>query len=254
LHGKLKLGREVFCLDINQGCTGYLYGLLQAFLLLQLSNDIGKVVILNGDTLSRCSCPNDRNIYPMVGDAGTVTIVENTDNDTELFMNLRMDGTRSDSLIIPAGAFRMPSTDSTREVIVLPDGNQRSDEHFYMNGSAVFIFTQTDVPKTINELFEFSSMSMDEIDYFMFHQPNRFMLEKLAHKLGINKEKMPSNIVETFGNSSSATIPVNICYNIGQPLLEKKLRICMSGFGVGLSWGALNMEMGPLEFCELIEK
>jgi len=244
----------VFCLDINQGCTGYLYGLLQAFLLLQLSNDIGKVVILNGDTLSRCSCPNDRNIYPMVGDAGTVTIVENTDNDTELFMNLRMDGTRSDSLIIPAGAFRMPSTDSTREVIVLPDGNQRSDEHFYMNGSAVFIFTQTDVPKTINELFEFSSMSMDEIDYFMFHQPNRFMLEKLAHKLGINKEKMPSNIVETFGNSSSATIPVNICYNIGQPLLEKKLRICMSGFGVGLSWGALNMEMGPLEFCELIEK
>jgi len=254
LHGKLGLGREVFCLDINQGCTGYLYGLMQAFLLLDQVPDLGKVVLLNGDTLSRCSCPHDRNIYPMIGDAGAVTIVENRADDSELVMNLKMDGTRYDALIVPAGAFRTPSTEETRAVQTWPDGNRRSQEHFFMKGSMVFLFTQTDVAEGIQELFEATGTSWDEIDYFMFHQPNRFLLQKLAHKLGVPPEKMPSNIVETFGNSSSATIPVNVCHNLREVLLEKRVKLCLSGFGVGLSWGTLILDVGPLEFCELIEK
>jgi 3-oxoacyl-[acyl-carrier-protein] synthase-3 len=253
LHGKLGLGRDVLCFDINQGCTGYLYGLLQAFMLLQLS-DIGKVVLLNGDTLSRCTSPHDRNIYPLIGDAGTVTIVENTDDKNQIFLNMRTDGSRFDWLIIPAGAFRMPSTEQTRQVKVLPDGNQRSDEDFYMNGAGIFTFTQTDVAAGIKDLFQFASMDMDEVDYFMFHQPNRFMLKKLAKKLGVPEEKMPNNTVEKFGNSSSACIPVTICHNAKDLLLKERLRICMSGFGVGLSWGTLILDVGPLEFCEMIEK
>jgi len=253
LHGKLELGREVLCFDINHGCTGYLYGLLQAFLLLQLPG-IGKVLLLNGDTLSRCASPHDRNIYPLIGDAGTLTVVENTDDKSQIYLNIRTDGSRFDWLIIPAGAFRMPSTEQTRQVKVLPDGNQRSDEDFYMNGAGIFTFTQTDVATAIKELFEFASMEVDEIDYFMFHQPNRFMLTKLAKKLAVPEEKMPNNTVEKFGNSSSASIPVTICHNAKDLLLKKKLRICMSGFGVGLSWGGLIMDVGPLEFCELIEK
>jgi 3-oxoacyl-[acyl-carrier-protein] synthase-3 len=253
LHGKLGLGPEVLCFDINQGCTGYLYGLLQGFLLLQ-QPDMGKVVLLNGDTLSRCACPNDRNIYPLIGDAGTVSVVENADDDSELFFNLKTDGSRSDWLIIPAGAFRMPSTEQTRRVRVLPDGNQRSDEHFYMNGAGIFTFTQTDVPIAIKELFEFASMEIHEIDYFLFHQPNRFILEKLAAKLNVPQEKLPKNLVEKFGNSSSASIPVTLCHNLREQSKNKTLRVCMSGFGVGLSWGALIMDLGPLQCCELIEK
>jgi len=253
LHGKIGLNREVLCLDINQGCAGYLYGLLQAFLLLQ-QPDIGKVVLLNGDTLSRCACPQDRNIYPLIGDAGTITILENADDNSDIFLNLMMDGSRSDWLTISAGAFRIPSTEQTREVKVLPDGNQRSDEHFFMNGAGVFIFTQADVPHTIKELFERASMDLDDIDYFMCHQPNRFMLQKLAHKLGVPQEKMPNNVVEKFGNSSSASIPVTVCHNVSHLLLKKQMKICMAGFGVGLSWGALIMDLGPVEFCELIEK
>jgi 3-oxoacyl-[acyl-carrier-protein] synthase-3 len=253
LHGKLELGREVLCFDINQGCTGYLYGLLQAFLLLE-SADFGKAVLLNGDTLSRCACPQDRNIYPLIGDAGTVTVLENANEDNEIVMDLKMDGSRSDWLIVPAGAFRTPSTQETREIKVLPDGNKRSLEDFYMNGAGVFTFTQTDVPATIAEFFKNASLSMEDIDYFMFHQPNRFMLEKLADKLSVPREKMPNNLVEKYGNSSSASIPVTICHNISHLLLEKKLRICMSGFGVGLSWGILITNVGPLEFCHLLEK
>ena len=253
LHGKLGLGREVLCFDINQGCTGYIYGLLQAFLLLQ-SMDVGKVVLLNGDTLSRCASPLDRNIYPLIGDAGAVSVIENSHNDGDIFLNLRMDGSRSDWLIIPAGAFRVPPTEQTRKKKILPGGNQRSDEDLYMNGAGIFTFSQTDVADAIKELFKFASMEMNKIDYFMFHQPNKFMLRKLAQKLGVPADKMPNNIVEKFGNSSSATIPITICHNISHLLKQNKFKICMSGFGVGLSWGALIMDLGPLEFCEVVEK
>jgi len=253
IHGELGLGREVLCFDINQGCTGYLYGLLQAFMLLRIP-DMKKVLLLTGDTLSRCACPNDRNVWPLIADGASVSIIEKSDNDNEIFLNIRTDGSRRDSLIIPAGAFRMPSTEQTREVKVLPDGNSRSDEHFHMNGPAVFTFTLTDVPKAVTDLFEYSSIPPEKIDYFMFHQPNRFMLKKLARKLKIPDEKMPSNIVEKFGNPSSASIPVVICHNIRDILLKETQKICMSGFGVGLSWGALIMDVGPLDFCEMLEK
>ncbi|GBC63762.1 ketoacyl-ACP synthase III [Desulfonema ishimotonii] len=253
LHGRLGLGREVLCFDINHGCTGYLYGLLQAFLLLEHPG-VNKVVLLNGDTLSRCACPKDRNIYPLIGDAGTISVVEHAEVSEDIFLNLRMDGSRSDWLTVPAGAFRMPSTEETRKVRVLQDGNQRSDEHFHMNGPGIFTFSQTDVPDGIKALFGFASAETDEIDYFMFHQPNRFMLKKLARKLNVPEEKMPNNVVGKFGNSSSASIPVAICHNISRRLLKEQMRICMSGFGVGLSWGALIMGLGPLEFCGLIEK
>lgn len=252
LHGKLNCGRDVLCFDINQGCAGYLYGLMQAFMVLPSIDR--KVLLLNGDTLSRRACRFDRNIYPLIGDAGSVTVVENSNDDSEIYMNMQTDGTRSDWLMIPAGASREPSTDKTREIKVLPDGNRRSDEDFYMNGSGVFTFTQTDVPATIKDLFDQVGMGMDEIDYYMFHQPNRFMLRKLAKKMGVPEEKMPNNIVEKFGNSSSVSTPVNICFNIGNLLLEKRLRLCLAGFGVGLSWGTMIMPVGPLQFCSLIEK
>lgn len=253
LHGKLGLHQDVACLDINQGCAGYLYGLLQAFLLLQIS-EIKKVVVLTGDTLSRKTYFRDRNAYPLVGDAASISIVENSKDNSEIYLNIKTDGSRNDWLIIPAGAFRMPSDEKTREIRVFPDGNQRSDEHFHMNGPGIFSFTMTDVPEGIKELFEFSSQDMNKIDYYMFHQPNRFILEKLAQKLGIPKSKMPNNIVEIYGNSSSATIPLTICHNLRTFLLEKRYKICISGFGVGLTWGALIMNLGPLKFCEIIEK
>lgn len=86
----------------------------------------------------------------------------------------------------------------------------------------------------------------------MFHQPNRFMLHKLADKLGIPHEKMPSNIVENFGNASGATIPTNICFNIGERLKDEEYLFCLSGFGVGLTWGALLMPAGKVDFCNII--
>ena len=88
----------------------------------------------------------------------------------------------------------------------------------------------------------------------MFHQPNKFMLEKLADKIEVPREKMPNNIVEIYGNSNSVTIPVNITHNLGSKLLQdKKLKLCLAGFGVGLTWASMILDMGSLNSCELIE-
>ena len=86
----------------------------------------------------------------------------------------------------------------------------------------------------------------------MFHQPNKFMLNKLADRLGIDRYKLPSNIVENFGNSSGVTIPLNITYNISNKLCSNKYKFCLSGFGVGLTWAAMMIDMENLKFCEII--
>ena len=104
----------------------------------------------------------------------------------------------------------------------------------------------------IEELLMKANCLKDDVDWYLFHQPNKFMLNKLADKLGVSREKMPSNIVENFGNSSGATIPTNICFNLGEQLKTSEYTCCLSGFGVGLAWGALLMNIGNVDFNEII--
>jgi 3-oxoacyl-[acyl-carrier-protein] synthase-3 len=215
---------------------------------------VGKVALLNGDTLSRRSCRFDRNIYPIIGDAGAVTVVGNSLESGDVMAAMETDGSRSHWLVIPAGGFRMPSDERSRQIKVLPDGNRRSDDDFFMNGSGIFTFTQTDVPASIQKFFAEGKIQVDRVDYFMFHQPNRFLLEKLTKKLNLDFAKVPANIVEKYGNPSSASIPLTICHNVRERIVKEKLNICMAGFGVGLSWGSLLMDVGPLNFCELLER
>ena len=87
----------------------------------------------------------------------------------------------------------------------------------------------------------------------MFHQPNKFMLNKLADKLGVPREKMPANIVENFGNASGVTVPTCISYNLGEQLIKGRMKLCMAGFGVGLTWSSIMMEIGNLNFNKIIE-
>lgn len=253
LHGKLGLKEDCLCFDINHGCTGFILGLQQAFMLLE-QDGINKVALLNGDTLSRKINKKDRNSFPVVGDAGAVTIIENDSsaNDIKIFTKNR--GKDAMVLKIPAGAFRMPSNDETSKDIDVGDGNFRSLDNLYMEGASVFSFVQVEVPLMVDEILKANNISKDEIDFYMFHQPNKFMLEKLADKIEIPREKMPNNIVEIYGNSNSVTIPVNITHNLGSKLLQdKKLKLCLAGFGVGLTWASMILDMGSLNSCELIE-
>ena len=252
IQGRLGLSEDVYCLDMIQGCSGYVIGLLQAFQLLEQLGD-KKVLLIVGTALSRKVSPKDRKTYPLVGDAVSVSIVENCAEATDIYAEMRMDGTRANALMIPAGGFRMPCTPETAIEHEDEDGNIRSLNNIVMKGGEVFNFMQVDVPPLIEDILRTAGKTKEEIDWFLFHQPNKFMVEKLADELEIPREKMPSNIVSHFGNASGATIPTNICFNLADKVCKQPFDVCLSGFGVGLAWGAIVMKIGPLRFCEFAE-
>lgn len=252
VHGRLGLHPDVFCVDINQGCAGFIIGLMQGFMLLD-QPAIGKAVLVNVDVLSRKVSPRDRNSYPLIGDAASVTVLERRAGAAPIEASLKMDGARREALMIPAGGMRRPSDAATAEMVEDAEGNFRSLDNLKMDGAAVFNFVMTEVPELIGGLLAETGTQIADVDAFLCHQPNRFMLQKLADKLGIPREKMPSNIVETFGNSSGVTIPLATAFNLRDRLLSDTLRVCLSGFGVGLTWGAMLMELGPLDFCDMID-
>jgi 3-oxoacyl-[acyl-carrier-protein] synthase-3 len=122
-----------------------------------------------------------------------------------------------------------------------------------MDGSAIFNFVQVEVPPLIESLLACAGASMDSVDYFLCHQPNRFMLQKLADKMKIPYAKMPSNVVEHFGNGGGATLPLAITFNFADRLGSGQCQVCLAGFGGGLTWASMLMPLGRLTFCEMIE-
>jgi 3-oxoacyl-[acyl-carrier-protein] synthase-3 len=228
IQGRLGLKQDMFCLDINQGCAGFLIGLFQAFFLLE-QPAVRRVALVNVDVMSRKTSPRDRNSYPLIGDAASIAIVERSDDPAPIHANLKMDGTRHEALMIPAGGLRLPCSPETAVMVDDGENNFRAKDNLRMDGSAVFNFVQVEVP------------------------PNRFMLQKLADQMSIPYEKMPSNIVENYGNSSGVTVPMAIVHNLHERLLTSSIRACLAGFGVGLTWSSMLMRLGPLDFCELVD-
>jgi 3-oxoacyl-[acyl-carrier-protein] synthase-3 len=252
IQGKLGLRHDAVCLDINQACAGFVIGLIQAFMLLD-QPAFRKVVLINGDVLSRRASPKDRNIFPLIGDAATITVVERDPADETIHAEVRMDGSRSDALVVPAGGFRQPSCAETAVMKDAGDNNFRADDHLRMDGTAIFNFVQLEVPPLIESVLGTAGLTIEQIDYFLFHQPNRFMLQKLADKLKIPHAKVPMNVVENFGNSGGASIPTAISFNLAGQATKGRFRACLAGFGGGLAWAAMHLEIGQLEFCEIID-
>lgn len=252
VHGRLGLHHDIFCLDVNQGCAGFIIGLMLGFSMLD-QPAIKKVVLVNVDVLSRKVSPRDRNSYPLIGDAASVAVLERREGADVVHARLKVDGSGREALMIPAGGLRRPSDVDTAEMVEDAEGNFRSLDNLKMDGSAVFNFVLTQVPELIGGLLTETGTGVCEVDAFLCHQPNRFMLHKLADKLGVPHEKMPSNIVEHFGNSSGVTIPMATTFNLADRLRAETLQVCLAGFGVGLTWGAMLMKLGPLQFCDMIE-
>ena len=251
ISGRLGLGQDVISMDINQGCAGFEVGLMQAFMLLN-TGSIDKVVLLNADVLSQKVSIKDRNSRPLIGDGATITIIENSSDDAEIDMFIKMDGTSALSLQIPAGGFRLPSTSETAELKEDASGNLRSLDDLVMKGDEVFNFVQTKVPEMIQEMFDTLKIDKSYFDYYLFHQPNKFMLKKLADKMKIPYEQMPNNISQKYGNGSSITVPLNVCENIGEQALKNSYNVCFGGFGVGLTWSIIKFKLERLSFCKII--
>ena len=251
IHGECNLPSDVICMDIPQGCVGFMIGALQAFMLLDVVGD-KKVVVFNTDVLCRKDREEPLSAPSFGGDATAITVFEKDEKAPDIYMNLYNDGSEREALIMHAGGFKMPRSKETAKLVDIGDGTMKSYDDLWMDGSKVFNFVQKEVPPLIEELLSYAGKTKEEIDWYLFHQPNKFMLQKLADKLQIPWEKVPMNVVENFGNSSGSTIPVNITFNMKDELIDHAYTCCLSGFGAGLSWGAMVTELGNLDFCDMI--
>ncbi len=252
LLSRLGLKEDLICFDLNQGCAGFEHGLFQAFMLLE-TPVIQKVAVVTADALSSKVGPKDRNSFPLVGDAAAVTIVSREAGAGPVNCYNKTFGHGCLAIYIPAGGFRLPCSMETARQQADQDGNIRSSNDLVMEGASVFSFVQEQVPRMVDELLIKAQLQKEDIDHFIFHQPNKFMLEKLADKLGLDHTKMPNNIVENFGNASSVTVPTNLCYNLKESICQSRHRIFFGGFGIGLTVAGVIMNVGPLHYCNLID-
>lgn len=252
IHGQLALPTDVFCTDVYENCIGFISGLYTACSYVAAGMD--EVALITTDGGACRANKLDRNTYPLCGDAAAVALVSRSDDPTdEIHFVFRNDGSRREALLVPAGGCRMPTTAETVKLTKDEIGNYRSLNHMHMDGTAVFQFVMESVPPLVEEACRYAGVAKDDIRYHLTHQPNRFMLEKLADLMEVPREILFNNIVENFGNSSSVTIPVNIAFNLGERLLRERPLVCCSAFGAGLSLAAAICRLGNMDFCELIE-
>jgi 3-oxoacyl-[acyl-carrier-protein] synthase-3 len=252
LQDRLGLPRSVLAYDVNMGCSGFVVGLYNACALLKGAG-LKRVLLLSGDTQTKLCHPEDKNVVFIMGDAGTATLIETDPDAPPIAVELLTDGSRFDSLYVPAGGCRIPSTPETREARQREDGGVRSDDDIFMNGMEIFKFAATDVVSTIAAFMEAEGLDSESVDTLFLHQANKFMNDKIARKLGFSREQLPYTI-QTYGNTGSASIPLTMTSHLSE--LEDgdaSHRALMSGFGVGLSWGVASADLTGIHASPIVE-
>jgi 3-oxoacyl-[acyl-carrier-protein] synthase-3 len=251
LQNRLGLPQTTMTLDINIGCSGFIYGLSVVYAMMQ-QNSFRKALLLDGETRSRIYSPKDRKTAFLFGDGGVAAIIEKNNKYGKSFFSLHSDGSRESLIKINAGGYRNPSSAETvKEKVVDEFGNIRSEEQGYMNGADVFNFVIREIPKDFKNLLEVSNTDINSIDYFLFHQANTYINGYLMKKLKLDSEKVPSSI-EKFGNTSSVSIPITIVSELKKELKTTK-KLLMSGFGVGMTWATAIMNFEDCKISEIVE-
>lgn len=253
IQGAFDFSLDTICVDISQGCCGFVVGLNYAFMTLDAIKT-KKVLLVTGDMLSHRVSTRDRASRPITGDAVSISVVENAENAKPIYCSLKNDGKAAFTVQVPAGGTRIPITPETAEEKMDEFGNWRGLQHLVMEGDKVFNIIINDTPVMIEELLNVANEKIDNIDYFICHQSSCFTLKKLADHLGISQQRLPNDIVPIYGNSSSATIPVTMCHHFGEIYAEKSTqRIMFAAFGTGMSLGAILMDVEKLNYCKMID-
>lgn len=243
LQHRLKLPTDCGAVDMNLGCSGYVYGLALAKGLIE--GGIRKnVLLLTADTYSKLINPNDRSVRTLFGDGAAATLVSAA-NGVEQKIGpfvLGTDGAGGENLIVPAGGAREPSNQKSSMEYADSSGNRRSRDNLFMNGAEIMRFTLSAVPKAMKALLESAGKSVSDFDHVIFHQANGFMLDSLRKKMNIPKEKFLVEL-DTVGNTVSSTIPIAIARAKEKHLIKAGDRALLMGFGVGYSWGGVVVEL-----------
>lgn len=230
LHRDLGLSKHCAVFDVGLGCSGYPYGLWISSMILNTSN-AKRVLLLDGETPSRFTHPEDRSTVLLFGDAGSATALEKG-GDSPWGFQLYSDGNGYSDLIIPGGGFRTPHPEEER------------DRYLHMNGTNLFNFTAQQVPDLINETLKLMENTVDDVDSFIFHQSNQFLMRHIAKKCALPQEKTPIILAE-YGNTGGASVPLTLTSYYGDTKPESPQRAMLLGYGVGLSWGSALITIQP---------
>jgi 3-oxoacyl-[acyl-carrier-protein] synthase-3 len=242
LQERLGLSTTCGALDINLGCSGFVYSLSLAKGLIE-TGSAKNVLLITADTYSKYIHPNDRSVKPLFGDGAAATLISNIEANEELIgpFVFGTDGKGASNLIVPAGGLREPLSEQTKIAIEDQYGNQRSPENLYMNGPEIFNFTLREIPVAIEAFLSKKGAELNSFDYYVFHQANSFMLEHLRKKLGIAKEKFSIQMSDC-GNTVSSSIPIALKREIEQGNIKPNNSILLVGFGVGYSWSVCSIK------------
>ena len=226
LHKRLGLSPHCATFDLGLGCSGYVYGLWLASMMLK-TGGLRRVLLLHGETPTRYASPDDRAVSLLFGDAGSATALERDDRPDapSAYFTLHTDGTGYDDLIVEAGGFRDRFCADARS-------------HFVkMNGANVFNFTIKTIPPLIEDTLRLAGQQTGDIDFFVFHQSNRFILNHLIGSCSLPAERVPI-VLDRFGNPGGPSLPLTITQGLGEHAGRRPLWLMLLGYGVGLSWGA----------------
>ena len=235
LQDRLGLKNDILCLDINAGCAGFIQGLSIAYSIANTLKIGQKVLLIIGETLSKILSPEDRTTTMLFGDAASAILISKTNNNSdESYFNFFSDGAKAKAIMIPDGGYRN-RVNSNSFISKFDDKNNlKNNTQLQMDGPNVFDFTLREIYPSILELTNNFEIDLEEIDKFLFHQSNKFIIKQIAAKLGVSNNKVPINI-QDFGNTSGVSIPLLIStYN--QDFLKTGKVLC-SGYGSGLTWG-----------------
>lgn len=232
IQDRLGLSTKCGAFDFNLGCSGYEYGLAVAKGLIAagVSNN---VLLLTGETYNKYIHPRDKGNRTIFGDGSSATIIS-TEGFAEIGeFCLGTDGSGAKNLIVKTSGARFE--EKANDLTFDEGGNPISSDHLFMDGQEIFMFTLVKVPKMMKEVLAKNNLQKEDVDLFVFHQANKYMLEHLRKKLKIDEDKFFVNLSKV-GNTVSSTIPIALC----DARDENKLtgNVLLAGFGVGLSWGA----------------
>jgi 3-oxoacyl-[acyl-carrier-protein] synthase-3 len=234
VQDRLGLRRDIGAIDVNLGCSGYVYGLSLAAGLIA-SGAAQTVLLLTADTYSKYIHPGDKSVRTLFGDAAAATLIVQDASAAIGPFVFGTDGSGAGDLIVEAGGFRTPRSEETGREIEDGQGNLRSRDALFMHGANVMSFSLREVPRTLARLLDKAKLDVGALDAVVLHQANKFMLDALQRKLSLPDEKVPRRY-EDIGNTVSSTIPFVLEGLLQNGQMTAGSRIALIGFGVGLSW------------------
>lgn len=250
LHGRLELSEDCLCFDIRQGCPGWVIG-ISTIASMMMTGNYQRAILLCGDSSTIMKSPYDKETRPLFGDAGTATALEYDEHAAPMFFQHGSRGKDFQAIMAHDGGLRHPVTAKSLEFEKIDENIIRRPIDSTMRGMDVFSFALSVAPKSLRNLMEKFNLKDENIDYYLFHQANMYLNEKIRKKLALDPMKVPYSLKD-YGNTGPATIPLTLVSQCREEYQSSHLKSIACAFGVGLAWASMYFETDNIICPEII--